>query len=110
MQAVNLDDYFLGGVNAQGQARVTLSALEDKAEEEGVKVKAHLCQGEAVAQIRAAAKEVQADLIIMGSHSRGSIATLFLGSVSRGVLQQPPCLVMIYSESMENPVPTLTRS
>lgn len=46
-------------------------------------------------KIIAAAKKWSADLIVMGSHGRGKIGGLLLGSVSQGVLHHAPCPVLI---------------
>jgi len=41
------------------------------------------------------AKEWPADLIVVGSHSRSGIEQLLLGSVSREIVAQSPCSVMV---------------
>lgn len=41
------------------------------------------------------AKNWPADLIVMGSHGRGKIGTLLLGSVAHGVLHHAPCPVLV---------------
>jgi nucleotide-binding universal stress UspA family protein len=40
------------------------------------------------------ARDVGADLIVMGTHGRGAVGHLFLGSVAERVLRQAPCPVM----------------
>jgi nucleotide-binding universal stress UspA family protein len=42
-----------------------------------------------------AAKKWSADLIVRGSHGRGKIGGLLLGSVSQGVLHHAPCPVLV---------------
>lgn len=40
------------------------------------------------------AKSVNADLIVMGTHGRGAIKHMFLGSVAEKVVQKAPCAVL----------------
>ena len=55
-----------------------------------------LASGVPVDEIVACADSIDADMIVVGSHGRGAIATAFLGSVSRGVLHEArrPVLVV----------------
>jgi len=41
------------------------------------------------------AEDSRVDLIVLGSHSRGPLSHLFLGSVADGVLQRARCPVLI---------------
>ncbi len=45
--------------------------------------------------IVALAKEVDADLIIVGTHSRKGISRLVVGSVAEGTVKQAPCPVLV---------------
>lgn len=59
-------------------------------------VRTHLCQGFMADEIIVdVAREWQADLVILGSHSRRGLDRLLLGSVSNAVLQNSPCSVEI---------------
>jgi nucleotide-binding universal stress UspA family protein len=51
--------------------------------------------GVPAAKIIDAAKKWSADLIVMGSHGRGKIGGLLLGSVSQEVLHHAPCPVLV---------------
>ena len=42
-----------------------------------------------------AANDWPADLIVIGSHGRGGIRRVLLGSVAEGVMRNPPCPVLI---------------
>jgi nucleotide-binding universal stress UspA family protein len=55
-----------------------------------------LVEGEPVEQILRLAEEVQADLIVMGTHGRGGLSRVFMGSVAEGVLRQANCPVLTY--------------
>jgi nucleotide-binding universal stress UspA family protein len=61
----------------------------------GIKATAEVREGDAAAQLIAAAIEDRADCIVIGSHGRTGVARIFLGSVARGVLFNAPCSVLI---------------
>jgi len=46
-------------------------------------------------EIVAAAKEGKADLIVIGSDSKGLISRMLLGSTARGILDRTPCDVLV---------------
>ncbi len=50
--------------------------------------------GSAAAEIVDAAKEAAADLIVIGTHGRGGLAHLLLGSVAEKVVRTAPCPVL----------------
>jgi universal stress protein A len=57
-------------------------------------VTTEVVMGRPVAQIVATAKTRHADLIVMGTHGRGAIAHLVLGSVAERVLRAAHCPVL----------------
>ena len=42
------------------------------------------------------AKDIKADLIVMGSHGRKGWNRVLMGSIAESILRQAPCAVMIY--------------
>jgi len=56
-------------------------------------------EGDPAAEIGAAAREIGADLIVMGSHSTRSVGDVLLGSVTEKVVQHASCPVVIASRS-----------
>jgi nucleotide-binding universal stress UspA family protein len=50
--------------------------------------------GDAAGEVVALAREVRADLIVMGTHGRGGVGRLLLGSVAEAVLRRAPCPVL----------------
>lgn len=54
-----------------------------------------IVKGAADEEIVKAAREWQADAIVIGSHGRRGITRAFLGSVAEAVLRQAPCPVLI---------------
>jgi len=52
-------------------------------------------QGPPVDLILAQAENSRVDLIVLGSHSRGPLSHLFLGSVADGVMRRAKCPVLI---------------
>jgi nucleotide-binding universal stress UspA family protein len=61
----------------------------------GSEVREFLESGKAASKIVDVAKSWPADLVVMGSHGRGKIGGLLLGSVSQGVLSHAPCPVLV---------------
>ena len=56
-------------------------------------------QGDAPTEILAEADEWQADLIVVGSHSRSRLERLFLGSVAQSIINASPCSVEVSTRS-----------
>lgn len=61
----------------------------------GVQSVAHLVHGSPSVQLVAAAEELDADLVIVGSHGRGPLGRLALGSVADGVLHRARVNVLV---------------
>ena len=51
--------------------------------------------GTPLTEIVNAAKDWPADLIVIGSHGRGGIRRVLLGSVAEGVMRNAPCPVLV---------------
>jgi nucleotide-binding universal stress UspA family protein len=54
-----------------------------------------LPEGKPGEEIVRAAREWQADLVVIGSHGRGGLERMLMGSVAEAVLRQAPCPVLI---------------
>lgn len=66
-----------------------------------VKVRRLVCDGRAVDEIVGVAGEEKVDLIVMGTHGRGFLSRLLLGSVAEGVLRRVNCPVLFVKEKPE---------
>ncbi len=53
-----------------------------------------LVKGTAYEEVVAKAKEVGADLIVMGTHGRRGVSSVFMGSVAERVVRTAPCPVL----------------
>jgi len=62
----------------------------------GITPTAHLADGSPLLELEAKTKEIGADLVILGSHGHGVVASLILGSVAEGMVRKAfvPTLVI----------------
>ena len=70
-------------------------ALVERGREEGVDVSFLVWTGDPGDQIVAAAEAERVDMVLVGSHGRGAVGRLFLGSVSEHVVRNAPCPVLV---------------
>jgi nucleotide-binding universal stress UspA family protein len=95
----------------ESEADAAQSLLERTADVEllfGAELRAEV--GDPAARILAVAEAEEAELVVLGSRRRGSLATMFLGSVSRDVLNGAPCPVVVVPEGVEVPAPRALES
>ena len=67
--------------------RSRLEELQDELTRSGQRAFSHEREGAVVEQILETAREISANLIVMGSHGHGSVYNLLVGSVTEGVLK-----------------------
>ena len=70
-------------------------ALVERGHEAGVTVSFLVWTGDPGDMIVSAAEAEHADMIVVGSHGRGAVGRLFLGSVSEHVVRNAPCPVLV---------------
>lgn len=92
--------YGEGGAWISPETIVELQAAADKQLQEvpvdvdGVNVVRKCVDGHPFVEVIRYAKSEETDLIVMGTHGRGAIAHLLLGSVAEKVVRKAPCPVL----------------
>ena len=81
--------------NELHHAHDELGALADRLRAKGHAVRALLAEGPTVQTILEQAEKLGADLIVMGSHGRGKLFDLVVGSVSAGVIRKSSVPVLV---------------
>jgi nucleotide-binding universal stress UspA family protein len=76
-------------------SREQLVEAAGKLEAAGLAFTSHIHVGQAAEVIVKLADELKVDLLFIGSHGRGSIASALMGSVSRRVLHLAHCPVLV---------------
>lgn len=66
-----------------------------------LKVSTALLEGSPKAELIEFAKRCNADLIVVGSHGRGAVSSILLGSVSLALAMGAPCSVLIVRASAQ---------
>jgi nucleotide-binding universal stress UspA family protein len=83
------------------------AALEDvQVPDPKVPVTRHLLDGEPSRAIIRFAEAEDVDLIVMGTHGRGGLRRLLMGSVAEGVVRGAPCPVLTYRPKAEQEAAT----
>lgn len=72
-----------------------LNALADRLRAKGYTVDTVLVPGPTVQTIVEQAEKLDADVIVMGSHGRGKLFDLVVGSISAGVIRESPVPVLV---------------
>jgi nucleotide-binding universal stress UspA family protein len=75
--------------------RRELETLAERLRSAGIEATPHVIQGAMVETIIEMALNRQAELIVMGSHGRGAVLEILVGSVSEGVIRRAPCPVVV---------------
>jgi nucleotide-binding universal stress UspA family protein len=90
----------------------TLARLEQlTAPDPGIPVVHMHAQGEIVREVLRMATERKVDLIVMGTHGRGGLSRLLMGSVAEQVMRKAPCPVLTVKAPFpaeEVPMPATT--
>ena len=77
----------------------TLKCSHKSCQSKGVKVQPYLRVGYPFDEIVLMANHFDVDLIIIGSHGRGGISRLLVGSTAERVVEHAPCPVLVVKES-----------
>ncbi len=82
--------------------RHALELLQKKVEEQGINVEIRLLQGELSGEIRKTVKEIDADLIIMGSHSKSFFEQLMSENPEKTLLRTCSCPLLLIPDEFDN--------
>jgi nucleotide-binding universal stress UspA family protein len=78
------------------QGRVFVDELtRDAAARFSGRIAGHLAAGDAAKQILQLASDLQADVIVVGSHGKKALERLMMGSVSQAVVRKAQCAVLV---------------
>jgi nucleotide-binding universal stress UspA family protein len=79
-----------------------IQALADQLRNTGIDTTAMLVHAKTVDAILTEAEDVGADMIVVGSHGRGAMYQLLVGSVSKGVLHKSKLPVLVIPTHKRN--------
>lgn len=84
-----------GAPSARPARQLAVEAIVQRARAQGAAARGMIWDGEAGEAIVDVAQSESADLIVVGTHERGAVGRLFLGSVSDYVVRHARCPVMV---------------
>ena len=88
---------------SRDHAREMLADAVGFASEHGVSAESHLADGPAPVAIDALAEEIDAGLIVVGTHGYTGLKHFVLGSVAERALHHAPCSVLVVKEPRAEP-------
>lgn len=77
-----------------GTLQKLMDALLEELAAEPIQVNGRLVQGDPAGEIVRTAADEACDLIVMGTHGRGALEHMLLGSVAERVVRKAPCPVL----------------
>lgn len=77
------------------EAESSMKKVTDELATKGIKAEIVIKDGHPAEKIIDTAKEIGADLIVVGSHGRHGANRFFLGSVSAKIVEHAPCHVLV---------------
>jgi nucleotide-binding universal stress UspA family protein len=86
---------YLSSAAPNEKEKSRLETLQRQLSGAGLNTIAHECDGTVVEEILKTAREISADLIVMGSHGHGPVYNLLVGSVTEGVLKSGQCPLLL---------------
>jgi nucleotide-binding universal stress UspA family protein len=87
--------------NVKKEEKRKLKVTAEIVEREGVDVAVLFKEGNPSAEIVRTAQEINADLIVLGTHGRKGLSHVLMGSVAERVARHAPCPVLIVREKSE---------
>jgi nucleotide-binding universal stress UspA family protein len=90
-------------VKIEEAAAKGLTDMLSRYRDRGIAIEHSIRQGSAHEEIVAAAKELPAQLVVMGTHGRGLLAHALLGSVTERVVRTSPVPVLTIRHHGKNP-------
>ena len=85
---------------ARSAALVELRRFADATEHTGVPVEIECRDGDVCGEIRKAAQDSRAELVVLGTHGRSGFKWMVLGSVTEGILNHPPVPVLTVNRQL----------
>jgi nucleotide-binding universal stress UspA family protein len=95
---IDLDDYVR---RLEGEARETLESLVKNRISPEITSRVVVIHGDPARELVKAARDEQADLIVMATHGRSGLERLVLGSVAERVVRLAPCPVLTIRSPVE---------
>ncbi|MFN2383260.1 MAG: universal stress protein [Gemmatimonadota bacterium] len=76
-------------------ARLALDDLFAADDRPALAVQAHVRQGKAFLEVIRTARDVEADVIVVGSHGQSGLAETLFGSTAERIVRKAPCAVLV---------------